>query len=91
MGLDGERTIRTIRIQQLPERPAVKYDIMGLLRGSAIEIKESDGARAYALLELANNLRLLMRGEDDMNEFKRCYTGHEGNPIDIDALMPEAT
>jgi hypothetical protein len=69
----------------------MKYDIMGLLRGAALEIKGSDGGRAYALLDLANNLRLLMRGEDDMNEFKRCYTGHEGEAIDIDAVMPEST
>lgn len=69
----------------------MKYNVMGLLKNAAAEVNRTDGGTAYALLELANNLRLLMRGEDSLEEFKRCYTGHDAEPINIDALLPVST
>lgn len=70
----------------------MKYNVMGLLRNAALQLTEPDGTSeggyAYALMELANNLRSLMRGEHTIEEFKTAYTGHEGEPLDIDKLLP---
>jgi hypothetical protein len=43
---------------------------------------------AYALLELANNLRLLMRKEAAIEEWLAVYCGHDREPLDIDRLLP---
>lgn len=66
----------------------MKYDVLGLLTNAARQIKHSNGGTAFALLELANNLRLVMRGEESVDDFKGAYTGHEGDPVDIDAILP---
>lgn len=62
--------------------------VMGLLRGAAMEMKFSDPARASQLLELGNNLRLVMRGEATLDEWKAVYVGADGEPFDIDKLLP---
>lgn len=66
----------------------MKYDVLGLLQNAAMQLKHRDGGTAYALLELANNLRTLMREEASIGDFLGAYTGHEGEPIDIDRLLP---
>jgi hypothetical protein len=66
----------------------MKVNIMGLLTGAAMELRHSDGARAYTLLEMANNLRLLMRGEATLDEWNAVYVGADGDPLDIDKLLP---
>jgi hypothetical protein len=70
---------------------AMKYNVLGLLKNAAMQIKHRDGGTAYALLELGNNLRQVMRGEATIDDFKGAYTGHDGEPIDIDRLMPTPT
>lgn len=68
----------------------MKVNAIGLLTGAAMEIKRSDGGRAYCLLEFANNLRQVMRGEATLDEFRAVYVGWDAEPIDIDALLPAA-
>ena len=65
-------------------------NVIGLLRQSALELRRHDTMRAYGLLELANNLREVMRGDATMEEFKSCYVGQDGEPIDIDEVLPPA-
>lgn len=68
---------------------SMRVNIMGLLRGAAMELRASgDGGRAYALLEMGNNLRLVMRGEATLEEWNAVYVGAEGEPFDIDKLLP---
>jgi hypothetical protein len=66
----------------------MKVNVMGLLRGAAMEMKFSDPARAFTLLELGNNLRLVMRGEATFEEWQAVYVGADGEPFDIDKLLP---
>jgi len=65
----------------------MKVNAMGLLTGAAQEIKRHDGGRAYCLLEFANNLRLVMRGEETIEAFRAVYVGFDADPIDIDAIL----
>jgi hypothetical protein len=37
---------------------------------------------------LGNNLRLLMRGEASLDEWKSTYVGADGEAFDIDKLLP---
>lgn len=66
----------------------MKYNIMGLLQNAAMQLSRRDGGTAFALLELANNLRLVMREEESIADFKGAYCGEDGDPIDIDAVLP---
>lgn len=66
----------------------MKYNIMGLLMNAAMQLKRRDGGTAFALLELANNLRLVMREEASIADFRNAYTGENGDPIDIEAVLP---
>lgn len=65
----------------------MKVNVMGLLHGAAMEMRYSDPARAYLLLEFGNNLRLLMRGEETLEQWKGVYVGADREAFDIDALM----
>lgn len=67
----------------------MRVDAMGLLRQAAMALNaQGDGGHAYAVLEMANNLRLLMRGEDSVEEWNKCYAGADRDPLDIDAILP---
>lgn len=67
----------------------MKYDVMGLLGEAARQISRRDPGRAYALYELANNLRLVLRGKASIDDFKSAYTvGTDSEPFDIEALLP---
>lgn len=66
----------------------MKVNIMGLLRGAALEMRRTDPARAYTLLEMGNNLRTLMRGEATLAEWNAVYVGADGDPFDIEAILP---
>ncbi len=68
--------------------PTMKYNVMGLLHDAAMQLKRRDGGTAYAILELANNLRLVMRGEASIEDFKGGYTGHDDEAFDIDKILP---
>lgn len=67
----------------------MKVDAINMLLGASRGLRYSDGGRAYLLLEFANHLRLLMRGEVSLEEFNRTYIGADREPIDIDAEFPE--
>lgn len=66
----------------------MKSDAMGLLARAASSVKRSDAGTAYAIYELANNLRLLMRGEATLTEWNNCYVGADREPFDIEKLLP---
>jgi hypothetical protein len=66
----------------------MKVNVMGLLRGAAMELKFSDPARAFTLLEFGNNLRMVMRGEATLEEWQAVYVGADSEPFDIDKLLP---
>ncbi len=66
----------------------MKVNVIGLLRGAAFELKRQDPARAYTLLEMANNIRLLMRGEATIEDWNSAYVGADCEPIDIDEILP---
>lgn len=62
---------------------------MGLLRQASMSaVKDGRSDLAYCLLELGNNLRGLMRGEDTIAEWKDLYVGQDGEPFDIDKILP---
>jgi hypothetical protein len=68
----------------------MKIDVINMLRQAARTVRHSgDGGRAYVMLEFANHLRLLMRGEVSLEEWNRVYVGADRAPIDIDAELPE--
>lgn len=67
----------------------MKVNVIGLLSQASRGLRNTDGGRAYVLLELANHLRLLMRGEISLEEFNRTYVGADRAPIDIEAEFPE--
>lgn len=66
----------------------MKCDTMGLLYQSAMGLRRSDPVLAFSLLELANNLRLVIRGEETLEAWQAVYVGFDREPLDIDALMP---
>lgn len=67
----------------------MKINVMGLLRqASASAVKDGCSDLAYCLLELGNNLRGLMRGEDTIEAWNAVYVGQDGEPFDIDKLLP---
>ena len=66
----------------------MKVNVMGLLSGAALELRHTAPGRAYALLEMANNLRLVLRGEATLDEFAAVYVGADGEALDIDQLLP---
>lgn len=66
----------------------LKTNVMGLLYNAAGQVKRRDAGTAYALLELANNLRVLMRGEASLDEWREIYVGQDREPFDLDALLP---
>ena len=67
----------------------MKYNVMGLLFQAAVIAKKSgDGGLAYGLYEMANNLRLLMRGEATLAEWNNLYVGADREPFDIERLLP---
>jgi hypothetical protein len=71
------------------EREAMKYDAMGLLYEAAMALKKiHDDATAFAVLEMANNLRLLMCGEGTIEDWNRIYVGADAPPFDIEKLVP---
>jgi hypothetical protein len=66
----------------------MKTDMMGLLRNAAIGLKRKDPVTAYALLELGNNLRKVMRCENSLGEFCRVYVGQDREAFVIDDILP---
>ena len=66
----------------------MKCDIMGLLYQCAMALRRTDPAYAYSLLEMGNNLRLIMRGDATLDEWNATYVGADGEPFDIDTLLP---
>ena len=68
----------------------MKHNAIGLIsRGAEALRARGDSGVAYALYELANNLRLLMRDECSLDEWKRAYVGADSKAIDLDALFPD--
>ena len=66
----------------------MKINIMGLLHNIAMDMPRQNNGHAYALLELANNLRMVMRHEATLEQFSECYVGTDRAPFDIDKLLP---
>ena len=66
----------------------MKINIMGLLHNIAMDMPRQNNGYAFALLELANNLRLVMRHEATLEQFGECYVGTDRAPFDIDKLLP---
>jgi hypothetical protein len=67
----------------------MKTSITGLLGEAARKLSRYDPSRAYALYELANNLRLVVIGEASLDDFRDVYVVEPGSkPFDIDALLP---
>lgn len=66
----------------------MKINLPGMLKCAAMDLRRHNGFAAYGLLELANNLRLVMRGEETIEAFRAVYVGFDGDPIDIDKLLP---
>lgn len=62
-------------------------NVTGLLLNAAMAIKDTDQPLAVSLLELANNILQLMRGEATVEEFASGYDCDE-EPLDIDLLLP---
>jgi hypothetical protein len=66
----------------------MQVDAMGLLFNSAMALKPRDPATAYALLEMANHLRLVMRGDASLDDWNAAYVGADKDPFDLNALLP---
>jgi len=66
----------------------MKCNLMGLIYHSAMALQRTDPGYAYSLLEMGNNLRLVMRDEATLDEFREVYVGADGEPFDIDKLLP---
>ena len=67
----------------------MKTDVIGLLKQVGDLLKQRrDTSRAFAIYELANNLRLLMRGEGSLQDWNKGYVGADREPLDIDKLLP---
>ena len=69
---------------------SLKIDAIHLLTvGADAMAREGAVDKAFRLYEIANNLRLVMRGEAPFSEWGDLYTGAERDPIIInDALWP---
>ena len=67
----------------------MKIDVINMLHSAAIQARNMGGAHSYALLELANNLRLLMRGDESLEDWNKVYVGQDRAPIDIETMLPE--
>jgi len=65
----------------------MKVNVTGLLRNAALELRHSAPMHAYGLLELANNLRLVMRGEETIEDFNTVYVERDSEPFDIEKLL----
>lgn len=66
----------------------MKYDAIGLVCKGADALKRKDPGTAYALYELAENLRRLMKGEASIDAWNKCYAGGDSAPIDANKLVP---
>jgi hypothetical protein len=66
----------------------MKCDAMGLLHNAAMELKRRDPGTAFGLLQMANHLRLVMRGDASLEEWNAAYVGADKEPFDIDKLLP---
>jgi hypothetical protein len=66
----------------------MKIDFMGLIGVAGRQLGHTDSLRAYVLCEFANNLRLVLRGEKTLEDFKAVYGGQDGEPLDLDKLFP---
>jgi hypothetical protein len=67
----------------------MKYDAIFLLhRGAEALAARNDGGTAYALYELANNLRLLMRGDVTLEQWNSVYVGQDRDAVDINKVLP---
>jgi hypothetical protein len=67
----------------------MRYDAINLIAmGAAALNREGDGGAAYALYELANNLRSVMRDEASIADWNLIYVGADCEPLDIDKLLP---
>ncbi len=65
----------------------MKYDATGLLVNAAKALRKRDGGTAYALAELAENLRKVMAGEATLDEFRAAYVCSK-EPIDPEKVVP---
>ena len=86
----GERrAVARPGMREMGGETGMKYDAMGLLHSAAMALKKNrDDGTAFAVLELANNLRLLMRKSGTIDDFNKIYTGADGERFDIEALVP---
>ena len=67
----------------------MRCDAMALIaRGAAALRQTGDPGAAYSLYELANNLRLVMRGEETIEAWNAVYVGGDRDPLDIEKLLP---
>lgn len=65
---------------------------MGLLKQAAASAAQGGRSDlAYGLLEMGNNLRLVMRGEETIADWNMVYVGQDREPFDIDKLLPGRT
>lgn len=68
----------------------MQYNAINLIRRGAESLRQhQDGGSAFALHELANNLLLVMRGQESMEEFMRVYSAQGSEPIDLNAIFPD--
>ena len=66
----------------------MKVNFMGMISEAGRQLRYTDSLRAYVLCEFANNLRLVLRGEETLEDFKAVYVGQDGEPLDLDKLFP---
>ena len=65
----------------------MKCDATGLLLNAARTLRRRDGGTAYALAELAENLRKVVAGEATLDEFRAAYVVSQ-TAIDPDREIP---
>ena len=67
----------------------MKCNVINLIRlgGDALQA-EGDGAAAYALHEMANNLLRVLQGEESFEEFAKTYIAGGCTPLDLDKHFP---
>jgi len=66
----------------------MKVNFMGMIAAAGRALRPTDPACGYVLCEFANNLRLVLRDEATLEEFKAAYVGQDGEPLDLDKLFP---
>jgi hypothetical protein len=67
----------------------MKYDVISIMhRGAEALAARKDGGTAFALYELANNLRLMMRYEVTIEQWNEHYVGQDRDAVDIDKVLP---